>query len=302
MGTLEALGQVNVPQGMDCELVIVDNASADRTAEVVESTHLPNMSVRYLYEAHPGKSHGINLAHRLARGELLLFTDDDARPNVDWISALCAPLVSGCADVVTGNVCLAPHLERPWMRPIHRVWLSTLDSTSTRAELEPVPDLIGINMAFCRRVLSDVPELDTELGPGALGLGDDTLFGWRLQAANYRIVYTSRAQVTHYLDESRLRRATFVDLAQKRGRSAGYLAHHWEHRVISVPRVRLEWRDLLLKYWRIRRSGECSQQEGMPEWEMHLLWSIYFYKQYLLERTRPPKYNRIASSLCPKLS
>lgn len=292
LGTLDALSNLNVPPDISCELLVVDNASTDQTSELMHGSRFPNMVARYLCEPRAGKSHGINTALRAAQGDILLFTDDDVRPVGNWVEGLCAPIVSGNADAVTGDVRLAPNLERPWMGPLHHLWLSVRESRiDSKTELTKVPELRGGNMAFSRDVLEGVPEFDTDLGPGALGLGDDTMFSLRLQAAKYRIVYASNAAVEHHLDESRLLRTSFLNLSQKRGRSAGYIAYHWEHRRISAPLFRLQWRTLLLTYWRARKTEECSVAEGMPEWEMNLLWSIYFYKQFLIERQRPPKYD-----------
>lgn len=70
--TLQGLGRVKVPCVMSCELVKMANGSTDCTAEVVESTRLPKMPVRCLYETDSDKSPGLNFAYRsvTARGKL----------------------------------------------------------------------------------------------------------------------------------------------------------------------------------------------------------------------------------------
>ena len=63
--------------------------------------------------------------------------------------------------------------------------------------------LVG-NCAFRRHVLERVYGFDPELGPGALGLGEDTLFGLQLTEAGYKIEYAKNALVVHFPDKSRL--------------------------------------------------------------------------------------------------
>ena len=91
--TLRAFDDVCVPAGWQAELLVVDNASKDHTAEVVRAARLNNFKVRYLYEGRPGKSNALNAALAVAQGEVLLFTDDDVVPAKDWLEKIATPLV-----------------------------------------------------------------------------------------------------------------------------------------------------------------------------------------------------------------
>jgi hypothetical protein len=155
------------------------------------------------------------------------------------------------------------------------------------------PDyMVGANMAFSREVLERVPAFDTELGPGALGFHDESLFSLQLKRAGYRIVSAFDVTVEHHFDESRLLRESFLDTARRMGRSSAYLAHHWEHEEVGHPRLQLALARLRLAKWRRQRRGEFRGPEGMPEWEMVLLKQFYFYRHYLVERRRPRNYER----------
>ena len=145
-------------------MLVVDNGSLDRTRRVVRQAKFWGRAPRYLYEPRPGVSYARNAGLAAARGEVLLWTDDDVRPGRTWIEAMCRPILDGRADAVAGRVKLPDYLERPWLRPWHRVCLA-VDAPTTGDF-----DLTGANMAFARRVLEKVPAFDLELGPGALGL------------------------------------------------------------------------------------------------------------------------------------
>jgi len=84
--TLEQMTRLFIPDGISFELLVVNNNSTDTTDEVIESfsTTLP---IRYLFEPKTGKSHACNRAVRNARGEYILWTDDDVLVDRCWMAA-----------------------------------------------------------------------------------------------------------------------------------------------------------------------------------------------------------------------
>ena len=281
-----SLADVCVPETMPTELIVVDNASTDSTAEVVRQCHLPNMLVRYVHEPRRGQCHARNTGIAEARGEVVLFTDDDVRFPPDWISKMCAPILSGKAQAVAGGITMAAHLVRSWMRNQHRAWL--LDYDFSQVEAPNV--MIGANMAFTKAVLEKVPEFDTELGPGAMGFSDDLLFSWQVQAAGFAIVSAGDVAVEHHFDLTRLQRSDLVSRAQKEGRVAAYLSHHWLHSTMRLSHLRLIKHSVALTLWRLFNRDQCKALEGCSEQELKLVTKVYFHKQYLIERKRKRNY------------
>ncbi len=285
--TLAAISRVCVPAELACELIVVDNCSHDETPRVCRDYALESrLPFRHVIEPRVGKAFAMNRGIESAQGEIILFTDDDVIPPLDWITAMCRPILCGEAHAVAGGVRIPPSLERPWMEPIHRAWLAEnlgVHRNDGRVEL------VGANTAFSRVVLCRIPGFDPNLGPGALGFGDDGLFARAIKKAGFRLVFAP-VFVDHFFDESRLRWSSFADAARKRGRSAAYLAHHWEGRQVTVPALRLAKRRMMLAYSRYRR-GRSVTHEGMPTWEMHALWSIAFFEQFLVERRKPRYYD-----------
>jgi len=287
--TLDAVGRARVPRGLRCELIVIDNASTDGTAELVKTYRLDNdIPIVYLYEPRQGQCFARNAGLAAARGRFILFTDDDVRPPADWVEGMCAPLLAGRAEAVAGGVQLAPHLLRPWMGWRQRAWLASTDSIDARE-----PDrMVGANMAFSKEVLRKVPAFDTELGPGASGFYDETLFTFQLREAGFRVASALDVTVEHHFDESRLLRASFLDSARNMGRSRAYWAYHWEHREVRNPRRALALARLRLAKWRAQRWREWRGAEGMPDWEMALLEESHFLRHYLSVRGRPRNYAR----------
>jgi GT2 family glycosyltransferase len=172
------------------------------------------------------------------------------------------------------------------MTPTHRAWLASTEWLNQSDQSE----MVGANMAFRSSVLNRVPAFDPELGPGASGFGDDSLFSWQLVEAGFRLVKRLDVAVVHHFDPSRLSRSSFLDQAASRGRTRAYLAHHWEHEVIRAPRASQFKRSMRLAQQRSIPRNRWRYAEGMPDWEMALVRDIHFYRRYLSERTRERCY------------
>ncbi len=285
--TLRSLDGVAIPGGLGCELLLVDNASADDTPQVIEAARMTRMNVRRLREPKAGQSRARNRGLAEAQGEIIVFTDDDLRYPSDWLEAMSRPLREGKLDAVTGAMRLAPHLERSWMGPMHRLWLAAPPEEGAKF----AGNLVGANMAFRREVLSRVPGFDPELGPGANGFGDDTLFGHQLLEAEYRMEAIPLRTEHHFLPE-RLTRTSFLNHAKKLGKSGAYTDHHWEHSETRLPRLQLAKKIVQIALWRKAHPAEVAQAEGMHPSEMHHLRSLHLYGSSLVESRRPRNYER----------
>ncbi len=287
--TLDSLAQVTVPGDRKAEVIVVDNASTDDTAAVVRGARIRNMEVRPLYEARRGKSHALNGALAQARGELILFTDDDVLVAPDWMEQTVTALADAETKVVTGRIDVAPGLLRGWQNSKHRWWLASSEDARLH---EGSRELIGANMGIDREVLDRVSGFDPELGPGALGLAEDTLFGWQLVEAGFKITYASQATVVHCPDPSRLRRASWLDAARKHGRSEAYLIHHWTQEDLENPGRLWFWSWLTLQVMKVLHRRPPLDGEGCPWWEISRVWQMELCRQYYRERRRPRKYPR----------
>jgi glycosyltransferase involved in cell wall biosynthesis len=285
--TLAAMAGIRVPDGLTAELVVVDNGSTDHTAEVVRSARMDKIGVRTVCEEMPGLSHGRNRGLAETTGEIVMFTDDDIRFPENWLVAMTAPVVSGAAEAVCGGVEIAPHLLRPWMTPLHRSWLASsewLDSSEPQG-------MVGANMAFSRDVLRKVPGFDAELGAGALGSCEESLFSSQLREAGYQIFNRLDVCVEHHFQPGRLIRSAWLDAAQKQAASRAYCGHHWEHWGCRFGRARLLRAAWNLSRWR-SANRRAMEAEGCSEEELALIVHESMIRAHLRESRRPRNYNR----------
>ncbi len=282
------MSQVQLPRDLPAELVVVDNGSTDRTEELVGSHESRALPLRYINEPCAGLAYARNAGLRRTRGEIILFTDDDVRPGPAWIEEMCRPIHAGQADSVAGRVALAPHLERPWLQQRHR---SLFASRSLDALAK---NTVGANMASARRVLDKVPLFDPELGAGALGFGEDTLFSLQLLRAGYRhIVGSTDTTVEHHFEEDRLLHSSLVNSAEQRGRSRAYVAYHWNHLRTTHRRSRLlkAYGKLLLSLAPAAASRSTNgHREGIGLRELGARLRIAFLQQLRIEEARSPNY------------
>jgi glycosyltransferase involved in cell wall biosynthesis len=286
--TLGSLGGVRIPERVVAELLVVDNGPDEATARVAAEFRRVDMPLRLLREPAPGKSRALNAALAAARGEVLLFADDDVRFPADWIEGTIAPILAGQADAVQGAVRLSPHLQRAWMQPIHRLLMAETLGLDER-EFE----MIGANMAVSRRVFSKVPTFDVELGPGASGLGEDSLFSRQVRAAGFRLKLLKNPVVEHHFDPCRLGRGAFLKRTAAMGRSLAYIAWHWEHRAIRWPQLRLLKAIARLAWFRHRGGVRAdANAEGCDPEEMCRVSGVHFYQQYLRECRQPHHYEK----------
>ena len=80
------------------EVVVVDNGSADRSAELA---HLAG--ARVLKQPQPGYGAALRTGIEYARGELVVMLDADGTYEIGALGRMLAPITSGDADLVVGN-------------------------------------------------------------------------------------------------------------------------------------------------------------------------------------------------------
>lgn len=285
-GTLSAIRAVAVPDGLKGELLVVDNGSTDNTAAVVGSAAHPSFAVRRVLESHRGAARARNRGLEETTGDLILFTDDDVHVPPEWLAGMCEPILQRKANVVAGGVRLAPNLVRDWMTFRHRSYLAATEWLDPEAP----HSLVGANMAFSRDVLRRVPWFDPELGPGALGFGEEELFSAQLLKAGYPIFGRLEVWVEHHFDPSRLMRASWLETAERRGRVNAYITYHWHNRDYRLSKLRLALAAAKLTAHRAL-SGR-PPDEGCSERELQLLFQIGELRQYEIERHRVRNYER----------
>lgn len=282
--TLSSLTAALDASRLSAEIVIVDNGSTDSTPELLSQWTVREPRLRVVQEERPGQTMARNTAVAASQGAVLLLTDDDVLVPREWLDLLATPLLDGSADAVAGGIVLHPSLERPWMTDYLRGVLAVSPSPGVGAQ-----PLIGANMGMTRRVAETIT-WDPNLGPGALGMADDVLFYYQVQAAGFRIAAKVAPPAVHRLDLARLDRSSFLALAAKNGRSHAYIWRHWLHTDLRFLRARQGRRRVQLIFLRV--SASRKNTGAITDREMTLVYDVTFLGALIKERGRPPRYNR----------
>jgi len=211
VNALNSAAASRLPESVKWEVLVVDNNSSDQTHEVVEGfrRQYPGR-FRYIFEPQQGKSHALNAGIRETQSEILVFTDDDAIVEPDWLWNLASALQGGEWAGAGGRIIPV------WPRPLPS-WLSTddphtmgpfvaFDPGTGAGPLTRPP--YGANMAFRREAFEKYGGFLTELGPrpGSEIKGEDIEFGQRLLSAGERLRYEPCAVVRHPVPECRMQK------------------------------------------------------------------------------------------------
>ncbi|MCW5603559.1 MAG: glycosyltransferase family 2 protein [Burkholderiales bacterium] len=167
----------------DWEIIVVDNGSGDDTPQVIDRmARLSPVPFRSLVELRPGNSAGRNAAIGAARGDIVFFTDDDCIVRADVLGEVRRVFADRPDTGYAGGRILR---FNPRDYPI-----SVMEQEKA-IDIRPgsviYPGLVqGSNMAFRRRVLTDLGGFDPLFGAGAVFAGEEmelatraSLRGWR---------------------------------------------------------------------------------------------------------------------------
>jgi glycosyltransferase involved in cell wall biosynthesis len=176
------------------ELIVVDNGSLDETAAVVRQfIDSAGVSATYVFEPKLGKSNALNTAITIARGQILAFTDDDCYPAPDFLSRVWSAFVDSSVGYITGRIMLHDPTDYPVT-----INETTLPLTFPARSLVTVGAVQGANMAFRRRILTDIGGFDPVFGPGTQFVSEDLDVAGRASAAGWKGRYCPEVIVSHH--------------------------------------------------------------------------------------------------------
>lgn len=207
-------------EGLDWEVLVVDNNSTDDTKSVVAqlAAALP-ITIRYTFEPQQGLNYARNRGAQESRGRYFGYIDDDIQTSPRWLSALHNALAANDADAVGGRIHLDPTIKLPkWIQPEMYGFLGYQDFGDEPFQMDGTSRYpFGGNMFFARRVIERIGLFNPLLGRrgsgrkrGELFKGAETDYFHRLAAhGGARIFYEPGAIVYHQVQPFQLTKKYF---------------------------------------------------------------------------------------------
>jgi len=219
----ELLCPVNVSGG-NWEIVIVDNNSLDRTPQVCRTfkRKFPE-HFNFCVETKPGKSNALNAGIAAAKGEVIAFTDDDVSCAPDYLQAIRMVFSQYPVDAVQGRISLDCEGGHPvWLDRFLGLTVGWREDATELSTLQGT--LCGSNMIIRAEVFKKIGGFLSDLGPGAIGLGEETELSLRMRAAGYRLAFAPQIAARHRLSKKRLTKGFIRRRFFQQGRAAAYYA------------------------------------------------------------------------------
>jgi len=121
-GTITRILEYLVANSVNAELIVVDDGSSDRTAEVARESAaaFPQIETNVIrYEENRGKGFAVKTGLLAARADLALFSDADLSTPIEEMDKLLDPIRRGKYDVTFGSRAIDRSLigtHQPWRR------------------------------------------------------------------------------------------------------------------------------------------------------------------------------------------
>lgn len=280
--TLQEMRKLEIPPGVGWELLVVNNNCTDHTDDVLRR-HAERLPIRCLSEEKQGLSHARNCAAAAARGELVLWTDDDVLVHPQWLAEYVRA-ADAWPDASFFGGPIAPYFRnRPpdWLNEV----FSEIAAIFAIRDLgdEPIPiDLdhlpYGANYAL-RTTVQREYLYDPTIGrkADALMSGEEYAVIQRMLADGLQGRYVPTARVRHLIPEDR-QTITYV---------RRYYFFQGRFQAMQ-DRDRSEHRDLRTRFWFLRQAIKQETQFrlrrplGRPAaWVKHLRQSSYYWGRLL---------------------
>ncbi len=192
----QAVRSLLASEGVDLELVIVDQSRTDTTERALEEFR-NDQRLRYARTAVQGKPAALNVGLQLAQREAIICTDDDCEAAPGWVAAMHDLLLGDDrAALAFCTVTAAAHDPAAGYVPVYQVKRTrTLDSAFALTGGQG----IGAGMALRRSAVLALGGFDESIGPGAHHpSGDDCDITLRLLLSGWRVRESAELSIVHH--------------------------------------------------------------------------------------------------------
>jgi len=225
--TLQQLAAQTTSLKDNVEIIIVDNNSPDHTKKVcLDFTQSSTIASTYIFESRQGLSHARNTGVANARGEYILFTDDDADIPSHWLNDYLQQIERNQPDCLYSRINIIWDKEKPWwFLPEYIPCFVGVDYGNQPIKVTDIHrEFYGKNFCMKKALILELGGFDPALGRNGSKLiaGEETLLYRRMVAEKKHILYFPDAPVGHRLKD----REYLAENIKKQFVDGAYSAHH----------------------------------------------------------------------------
>ena len=209
------------------EIVLVDNNCTDNTRQEVDHfcNVFPQVNLRYFVETNQGLSHARNRGIKESKGDILVYVDDDATVNPDYLRTYADWFASHPETDAAGGP-IIPHYETGseprWMTYFIKRLLTGYLYFGNKPGLFPGDNYPGGgNAAYRSRVFEKVGLYNVELGRNgdSLGGGEEKDIFDKMKREGMQFIYLPQAILYHSIPGYKLEADYFNRLTTGIGQS-----------------------------------------------------------------------------------
>lgn len=217
------------------EIIIVDNGSTDHTKQICKhiAEQFPRHQWRYFYDDMPGLLTGRHRGAKEARGDVLVYLDDDILLAPTWLESLKEAFRDPNIVLVGGPSTPAFEIEPPsWLQEFWTAieggrecsWLSLIERGDSVKPVDP-GYIWGLNFSIRKKTFEDCEGFHPDCIPKALQRyqGDgETGLAIKIKDAGLQCLYHPGVALKHVIPASRLTPTSFEQRAFYQGVSDSF--------------------------------------------------------------------------------
>jgi len=190
--TLESLFRQDYP---DFEIIVVDQ-STKKFPEKEAFLEKYKSKIRLFHLSIPSLPRARNFGISKAKGEIVLFCDDDVKVKKGWISAHANNYLDPKIGAVTGRVVTLGQKIEPNYRKVGKIFpWGTISGGFSSTIRQEVGNVVGCNFSWRKEILEKVGRFDENFIGNALR--EETDLALRIKKAGWKIIFEPRAELTH---------------------------------------------------------------------------------------------------------
>lgn len=304
--TLHHIAGQKLPDGLDVQLLVVDNACTDDTINIARETwasfNSDSISLTIIRETMPGLSHARKKGMSYARYDYIVFCDDDNWLDENYLANVHdffthnpdVVIVGGFGQAVFDDQTVVPS----WFDQFKQTYATGKQADCSTNLMSTV---YGAGLAIQKKLMLDPrfiasPHFLDDRKATKLTAGGDSELCLKARLLGYRIGYLEDLKFKHYIPSSRLSWVYFKEL--HRGFAKSYIPIKLYQDALEQKNLnRFSWlKDLFyftgiyLKYW-WPQYLKYKDNIGTVEEIRHITWGIiakryleYNFKTFLMYR------------------